>query len=304
MFELNNFKALNIEQATISLWVFKVSGTSADPHFNGHWVEVGDDVKTELRGIVNSERERITEVFDYTLLGSTNEASALSINADETFIDRIESVIAAELPAKKADNETKLLNAAFYVIKILIGGVTVLGVKKTTSNWKTKKAKGIVSVLFTDRQLVLNSSQGFEIARSIDFFVFNDSIAMLNKTNFESVLKYKAAHVDDFTAMKNEPEFLDIFAAIPPLDDYVANNKIQLRRASAIRLKGHYKDPAFMTRLRTDGATYGLNINFDNAGKIVPTPDTCRDIFQALLDHRLTSGFSLTHYDVQDTQTI
>lgn len=304
MFELNNFKALNIEQATISLWIFKVSGTSADPRFNGHWVEIGDDVKTEIRSIVISERGRITEVFDYSLLGSTNEASALSISADETFMDRIEANIAAELPVKRADTEAKLLNAAFYVIKILVGGVTVLGVKKTTTNWKTKKAKGIVSVLFTDRQLVLNSDQGFEIARSIDFFVYDEDIAMLNKTNFESVLKYKAAHVDNFNAMKTELEFINIFTTIAPLNDYVANNKIHLRRASTIRLKGHYKDPEFMIRLRKGASTYGLNISFDNTGKIVPTSDTCRDIFQALLDHRLTSGFSLTHYDVQDTQTI
>lgn len=304
MFELNNFKALNLAAATISLWVFKASGSSADPKFNGHWVEIGNDVKGALWGIVNSERARITETADYSLLAQTNEASALSIASNETFIDRIETAVAAELPQKKASDVKKLLNSAFYVMKIVTGTTTILAIKKTTSNWRTKKAKGIVPVLFNDNQLVLNSNQGFEILRSIDFFVYDGRVAILHKANFESILKYKAAHVNDFTEMKDEQEFIDLFADILPLNDYVANNKIQLRRASAIRLKGHYKDNAFMTRLRDHGAQYGLNINFNGAGQIIPSPETCRDIFQALLDHRLTSGFSLSNYDVDDTQRV
>jgi len=72
MFELNDFKALDMAAATISLWVFKTSGTAADPRFNGHWVQIGNDVKEVLKNIVNSERGRITEVSDYSLLASTN----------------------------------------------------------------------------------------------------------------------------------------------------------------------------------------------------------------------------------------
>lgn len=304
MFELNNFRAQSLDNATISLWVFKSSGSSADPKFNGHWVEIGNDVKEAIKGVVIAERARITEAVNYSLLAQTNEASALSIASDETFIERIETNVAAELPQKRATDVKTLLNSSFYVIKIVVGAMTILAVKKTSSNWRTKKAKGIVPVLFANSQLVLNSNQGFEILRSIDFFVYNGSIAMLSKPNFESILKYKAAHVNDFMEMQAEQEFVDLFADILPLSEYVSNNKIQLRRASAIRLKGHYKDDAFMARLRAHGAEYGLNINFNDAGQIVPTEETCRDIFQALLDHRLTSAFSLSNYDVDDTQPV
>lgn len=304
MFELSNFKGLDFATATISLWVFKASGSSADPKFNSHWVEIGNDVKDALRGVISSERARITEVADYSLLAQTNEASALSIASNETFIDRIETNVAAETPQKRAVEVKKLLNSSFYVIKILVGTTTILGIKKTTAHWRTKKAKGIVPVLFDNSQLVLNTNQAFEILRSIDFFVYGGSIAILNKPNFESILKYKAAHVNDFAEMQSEQEFIDLFATILPLNEYVDNNKIQLRRASAIRLKGHYKDDAFMQRLRDHGAEYGLNITFNAAGQIVPSPETCRDIFQALLDHRLRSAFSLSNYDVDDTQRV
>ena len=55
-----------------------------------------------------------------------------------------------------------------------------------------------------------------------------------------------------------------------------------------------------MRNLRQRYAEYRLNIIFDEYGKIVPTPETCRDIMTALLDHRLGSGFSGYIYDVPD----
>jgi len=42
----------------------------------------------------------------------------------------------------------------------------------------------------------------------------------------------------------------------------------------------------------------------DAQGRIVPTLDTCRDIFQALLDHRLESRLSQRLYDVENTATV
>jgi hypothetical protein len=49
---------------------------------------------------------------------------------------------------------------------------------------------------------------------------------------------------------------------------------------------------------------YGLTLVFDAAGCIVPTSETCRDVFIALLDHRLQSPFSSNIYDVPDTTPV
>ncbi len=59
-----------------------------------------------------------------------------------------------------------------------------------------------------------------------------------------------------------------------------------------------------MINLRAQYQAYGLNLQFDVNGRIVPTPETCKDIFVALLDHRLKSGFSSNIYDVTDTTTV
>ena len=95
-----------------------------------------------------------------------------------------------------------------------------------------------------------------------------------------------------------------MFAATDALESYVGDNKMQLRRASAIRQRGHYKDPAFMSNLRKRHEEFLLDIEFDDAGRIVATPETCGDIVRALLDHRLASAFSQNIYDVPDVKPV
>jgi hypothetical protein len=59
-----------------------------------------------------------------------------------------------------------------------------------------------------------------------------------------------------------------------------------------------------MGRLREHNDAMNLGIGFDDEGRIVPTAETCRNIFQALLDHRLDSRLSNLIYDVQNTETV
>ncbi|MCY4200773.1 MAG: DUF4868 domain-containing protein [Gammaproteobacteria bacterium] len=142
------------------------------------------------------------------------------------------------------------------------------------------------------------------ISQRVDFIVADDTIFVLNKAKFESVLSYKQAHQEDFEGLLAENEFVDVFSKTDALVSYVGENKIQLRRASAIRHKGHYKDPGFMENLRRHHANYQLNIDFDEEGRIIATPSACKDIFQALLDHLLASGFSRNVYDVPDVKRV
>ena len=115
------------------------------------------------------------------------------------------------------------------------------------------------------------------------------------------MLSHKAAHQDDFNQLLAQADFQALFTTTDVVSAYVGTNAMQLRRASAIKMKGHYLDARFMGNLRREYANFGLNIPFQADGKIVPTPESCPDIFKALLDHRLKSHFSEKIYDVQNT---
>ena len=150
----------------------------------------------------------------------------------------------------------------------------------------------------------LEEKPSFSISKYFDFFIVNETVLIQNKQQFESLLSYKAAHILDFKVMQADPEFNGIFSDMAHLVEYVGTNKMQLRRVSAIKQKQYYKNPAFITSLKDNHAEFGLSIEFDVDGKIKPTPESCKDIFQALLDYRLKSHFSQNIYDVQNTVNI
>lgn len=297
MTELADLKNYEVAAAEVTLWTFK--GTI--PQINGHWVETTAPLDAELKAIFSAQLQHYTETLDYSLLAQNNEGSLLSIPADETEVSLIQDAIGQITTGRKTRDIRTLRNAKFYVLRLTVQGQTVFAVRKTDPSWRTQAAINVLSVFYKDRELDIAEDEGFRIHRTFDFFCMGDKIFVADKRNFESILSYRAAHEDDFAALQAEPEFLSIFPDFAELAAFVGTNRIQLRRMSAIRSKAFYRDEAFMANLRSRYSEFGLNIIFDETGKIVPTPETCRDIMTALLDHRLRSGFSGNTYDVPDT---
>lgn len=299
---LNELKQFDLAGATLSLWAFKKSGPAGEPpHYNGHWIETTNELDAALKETIDSSRNAIEETLEYGILVQNNEGSALTVDALETHAGLIMESSAAELDQLRLATIKQVQNTKFVAAKLVIGDQVLYAVTKTNSSWQTRAAKRFLSVVFSDEQLALADDPTFEIPKTVDFFIFNGTVLIQNKGHFESVLSYKEAHEADFTSLQQEEEFLAVFSDIGPIVEHVGVNKIQLRRACAIKSKGHYKSVDFMTRLRERHAQYGLTLNFDDEGKIIPSAETCRDIFTALLDHRLASAFSTQIYDVPNT---
>ncbi len=302
--DLDSLKEFETDNANVVLWVFKKHVKDGVPKYTGRWINTSDQLKTILRTTFSSEVEKIDETVDYSLLAQNNEASVLTIEVRETLADRILVASSEEDQRAKIENVKHINNAAFYVAKFVMGDNVVYGIKRPDTSWKTRKNLNLTSVIFSDASLDVNSSPAFNIASNFDFLIFDDCIYIKSKGVFEMLLHYKAAHEDDFGELCREQEFSDVFTDLAAIEAYVGDNKMQLRRASAIRQKGHYKDANFLSNLRDRHEDYGLTINFDQNGKIIPDEATSRDIFIALLDHRLASAFSENIYDVQDTSPI
>jgi hypothetical protein len=307
MTALQSLQAFEIQAADVTVWAIKRSGGhgGAQPVYTARWIAVDAELTIALKEAVQSARAGIAEVAAYGLLAHDNDgASALSISADETNAPLVLNACSDPTPQRKVKSLREIANSDFYVVKLVIGADAILAIRKTNSSWASNAGKGLFSAVFEDNVLTLDERPRFTLSNTIDFFIIGTEVLVLNKANFESVLSYRQAHIEDFGLLQNEPEFILAFSVIEPLVNYIGTNKLQLRRASAIRTKGYYKDPVFMERLRNQAAALHLNIGFDAAGRIVPTPETCRDIMQALLDHRLTSLLTEEIYDVDDAQAV
>ncbi|PBB57955.1 MULTISPECIES: Kiwa anti-phage protein KwaB-like domain-containing protein [Mesorhizobium] len=299
------FADFDVANSTIGVWLYKTSvGPDGNPRFTGRWIDTDAALDEALKQAVTTKREGIMEVNNYSLLAATNDGIALRIDALETHA----GVIIAEAQDPDAGRKvTKLKdvqNTKFYAVKLTHGGHSLYAVRKTDSSWQSRSNRNILSVFFQDDQLGLNDSPGFNISKDIDFFMLEEEVIITNKPAFESVLSYKEAHVQEFVSLQGEAEFVSLFTVLNPLVEFIGKNKLHLRRACAIRQKGHYLDANFMIRLRQRYAECGLNLTFDEQGRLVPTEETCADIIRALLDHRLSSLFSENNYDVPDATVV
>ncbi|WP_353642510.1 Kiwa anti-phage protein KwaB-like domain-containing protein [Mesorhizobium sp. WSM2239] len=304
MTALNDLRDFDVDAAEVTLWTFKTSRAGGTLGFKGRWVETSEALDNALREAVKAERAHIEEMIEYGLLAQNNEASALRLDADETHASWIVDVAEDDSAQNRVRNLKDLRNSGFYAIKLVQGETVLYGVKKTDASWHTRRVQNAVSAIFVEDVMGIEESPSFDIAKSVDFFIVGDSLLVADKGRFESIMQYKAAHREDFAALTAEPAFLAILADVGPIVAFVGDNKIHLRRASAIRQKAYYSDAAFMNNLRARRDEMGFNFEFDAVGRIIATAEHCREIFQALLDHRLLSRLSENIYDVQDAVSI
>lgn len=305
MTTLADLKAFDLAGSDVTVWVFKTStGQDGRPRFTGRWVGITEDLAARLREAVGGALAGITETIEYDVLAQNNEGSALTIDTDETYVHLIAAEVVNDTPGRKVRNLKHLANSKFTVIKFVRDDRTMLAVSRTDESWSTRKASGLIRTVFSDNELDVEEDPVLTIRPVFDFFLLGDRIFIKSKQNFETVLAYKSGHLQAFTALRQETEFAAIFSDLGPLDVFVGSNKIHLRRAIAIQAKGHYKDPSFMARLRAEHGNMRLVIAFDGQGRIVPTPETCRHIFQALLNHRLESRLDAQFYDVPSTEPV
>lgn len=299
------FTEFDIEKSNVALWLFKsIHHPGQLPTYVGRWIETHDALDTKLREAVAAARERVTELQEYSLLAQNNESSALAIDALLTNVGLVIQEAGAEVPARRVKEMPQIQNTVFYVIKLTKSGEHLYAIRKTEGSWQTKRMKDAIYACFSNNQLGLDNKPSFRISKDVDFFVIDDHVLILHKGHFESILAYKQAHLEDFALLQKDQVFKALFSSLDPLVSFVGTNKIHLRRACAIHEKAHYKDVAFMKRLRADHTKYQLNLVFDAHGRLVPTDETCADIIRALLDHRLLSPFSEQIYDVQDAAPV
>ncbi|MDQ3080779.1 MAG: DUF4868 domain-containing protein [Gemmatimonadota bacterium] len=304
MADLAELKAFDVEGSDLTVWVYKRSTRDGLPVFKGRWVGITDELAESLRAAVSGAIGDVDEMIAFDVLAQNHETSVLTLGADETHIALVEAQAANPTEERKVKQLREIANSDFYMLRFATAEGLLLAVRKTNATWSTRRSSGMLRVVFDDQELDLDERPAFSLEPYFDFFVLGEDIFVSNKARFESVLSYRAGHVEAFEELVGEPEFGGIFSDMAAITEFVGTNKIHLRRAIAIREKGHFRDAGFMDNLRANYAAMGLTIGFDGEGRIVPTPESCRDIFQALLDHRLDSRLSMLIYDVQSTEAV
>ncbi len=303
--DLQAFREFDATAASVSLWVFKKRPVSGGINpFTTVSVLMSDTLQKQLKDLVVGYQDSHTTEEAYTLLAQTSEGGFLSFVGSETLFPELQSLIDQPHEEHLANGVKQLNNAAGYVFKLRWQNKLLYCVKRTSSDWATKKKKGYMNIFFKESALDIIEDPSFSIARQFDFFVVGNHVLMANKAAFESLLNHRDSYEEAYAELKQEEGFIAAISDMAPIDAFVGTNATQLRRMTVIRARGYYKNPNYLIRLREASSTREWGIQFDDSGRIVPTEETMRSIMHILLDHRLRSELSENQYDVPSTSLV
>uniref|UniRef100_Q0HRT6 DUF4868 domain-containing protein n=1 Tax=Shewanella sp. (strain MR-7) TaxID=60481 RepID=Q0HRT6_SHESR len=297
--DFNLLKAFDFINATPHLWVFKDSNSPVK--FRAFYVQTENGLNQKFKLFVNREIARITEHSPYSYIAQTNENSCLTLDSTITNFSSLKILVDRLETEHRIDDSKDLEGASGYVVKFVLGGVTVYGIKRSNSAWKTSYPKKYINMIFTNGELSGLEDKSFSIEKNFDFYVINNTAFIANKRGFESSMKYREAYENAFVQLQSNPDFSSLFTHLEPIVNYVGTNSIQLRRMAVIESKGIYSRPNFLLNLVRVNAARGWGLNFDSGNNtIIPCENTVGTILQVLLDHRLMSEITNNIYDVPD----
>lgn len=304
---LEDLKSLNYDNAKVSLAIVKEYKRERVSHYDVKYVPIDKKLEKRLRSVVISHVSKAKSVDEYTYdCPEPEEDFVRSIKSEETDFYRIFEKLKKLNPEEDIiENVEELVKAKAYMIVIRNrGGIQLIGFRTLPENWKMKKSKGLINLLFKENRFEdLQEENVFSIANNIDILYFNEMLFILSKKGFENGLNFREGMINNASKLYEELTALKLFVNLELLQTKVGNNQRQLRKIATIRNLGHYRDSRFLLKLRQISEEKGWRIAFDN-GQIIISEDTWEDILTLLQNKRLHSELTDQDFDVDSVKPL
>ena len=146
--DLQAFGAFDVTEAVASLWVFKKRPATGQMNpFTAVSVLMSDSLRDQLKGLASSYQTSHTIAEEYNLLSQTCEGGFLAVSRAGTLFPSLQGLINQPLEECLVKSVKQLNNAAGYVLRLLLRGVSDLLRKKANADWATRKKKGMMNIL-------------------------------------------------------------------------------------------------------------------------------------------------------------
>lgn len=304
---LRDLKALDLRTANVTLAVLKEYKRDRISQYTIKYVLIDEQLEDRLRSIVLNHISNSNTVEQYTYDCPEPEGDQLrAINYEETDFYSVYAALEDLIPEEDViDNVEELVKSKAYMIVLRnTERIQVVGFKTLPENWRLKKSKGLIPLLFQNNRFEdLESENVFSIASIVDMLYFNKILFILSKKDFERGLNFREGMINNAEAMYEEVRELDVFDNIDILTNRVGNNLRYLRKIATIRNLGHYRDAIYIKRLRQLSVQKGWNVQF-NANKIVITEESLDEILTLLQNKRLHSELTQEDFDVESVKLV
>jgi hypothetical protein len=253
-----------------------------------------DKLKKAVTGKIQDTDYRFEE---YNFLTADQDNRVFTIESGDTDFVKIQAEVEKGLENRKVEKYEDLLDSWAYVVKLEYDGNIVYGSRKINKFTRATKISSISYFIYENQRLVdLEDKKVFTIDTHIDFFVYNGTAFITNKKEFESAMNFREG------MEKNRDEVLDAFAAmkvfsdVEPIRQGIGSNLHLLRKISAIRKSGYYKDESYLKNLLKLNQEKGWGLRVEK-GVIVVDETTVELVLKLLNNDRLESPINQEMFD-------
>jgi len=285
---------------TLNLWLVKRKLVDKEASYTVLRVDVEPKLQRKLKnGVVERVQRKDYAVEDYSFETADQDDRVFTIDASETDFVAIQKEIQKGHDNEKANSFDDLLDSWAYVVTLKREEKQLYALRKINKLSKAKRVKSLSSLLFKNHMLIdLGEEQVFTIDTQVDFFEYEGRVFITNKKEFESALNFRKGMEENRDTVLSEFDTLGLFQDTEPIRQTVGTNLHFLRRVSAIKKSGYYKDKTFISKLiqLNSSEKWGLTIK-DN--KIVVTEKNVELVLTLLNNSRLKSPINDEVFDAQ-----
>jgi hypothetical protein len=193
--KFNQLKDLNLQDSFVSLAIVKEYKRDRISHYNIEYVEIEEELENRLREIIINRINKANSFEEYSFdCPEPEEDLVRTIKYESTdFFNIMEKLVTLNPEEDKVDSVEDLVKAKSYIIVLRDNdGIQLAGFKSIPENWKLKKSKGLIPLLFENNTFKdLETDNVFSISSTVDFIFYDELLFILSKKAFEQGMNFR-----------------------------------------------------------------------------------------------------------------
>jgi len=296
--QLKEIKSFDFSKWKTSFWLIKRKFAQKEANYRVLRVNTDAKLQRRFRGYLKAQlQSREFHISPYDFNNADGDDALFTIATDITDFVKVVAAIDEGFNNPHARSYEELLNSWAYVVLFEKDDKRLFAWRQINADTQPKKVKSKNATFFQDHKLIdLDDKEIFLIDPRYDFFVYEDTVFIANKRQFESSMNFREGMKANATEVLDNFEMLKIFDSVDIIRDFVGANLHHLRKLSSIRKSGYYKQPDYMQKLVAVNNREKWELKIV-AGKIVVEKETVELLLKLLNNDRLRSPINDELFD-------
>ena len=300
-------KGIDTSTLSCQLAIIHTYNRNRESVYKIKYVKIDGTLERKLKRIVHLRIEKANTFEEYKIdKPVVDEDQTQTIKYESTdFYEILDQLVHLDPEVDVVTDIEELIKTDSYLIVLRnIDGIKAIGFKKLPENWKLKRKKGLIPLLFKDEVLEdLETVDIFNISSNIDFIYFEEVLFILSTKNFEQGLNFRQGMISKAETFYDEVRDSSLFVNLELLTAKVGNNLRYLRKIATVSNLGYYKDQTYLSRLKEVAVKNDWNIRFENSQMIL-TEDNLDEVLTVLQNKRLHSEITEETFDVDSAKIV